>query len=131
MSTQNSKSHADHSKRGESVSSPPSQLAASADIATWQARMRAAVLNTVDETVVRDVLLAVVERAKSGDIQAARMVLSYAVGNPPKDDRAEGPTRAKPGSRAKLDTLAYRHLNGTPLHHPDDARFVDTNGTDD
>lgn len=110
--------------RAGPVSDQPIALAGPADIASWQARMRAAVLDVVDESAVRDVLKAIIERAKNGDIQAARMILSYAVGNPSKGDQADGPTAAKPGTRAKLNALAYRHLNGSPLHHPDDARFA-------
>jgi hypothetical protein len=109
--------------RGRPVGDEPIRLAGPADIATWQAKMRAAVLDTVTEGEVREILKAIMERAKGGDMQAARMILAYAVGKPPREERADGPSRARPGTKRKLDALAYRHMNGASLHHPGDAKF--------
>lgn len=91
--------------------------ATQADIATWQSKMRSVVLETVNEDAIREVLAAVLAKAKDGNLQAARLILSYAIGNPPSrelDDK--GPTGAKGGTKAKLDVLAHRYANGLPMH---------------
>lgn len=105
----------------------PMELVGPADVASWQSKLRAVVLDTVTEDRIRNVMEAVLKRAEEGDLQAARMILAYAIGHPPRDERGDGPSRARPGSKAKLDALAYRHVNGMAMHHPDDAKF----GTDD
>lgn len=98
------------------------EIARAADIASWQAKMRAVVLETIDEDEVKDVLRAVLAQAKKGDLQAARLILSYAVGNPPRrEPEGHGPTGARAGSNRKLDLLAYRHANGLPLHRKGDG----------
>jgi hypothetical protein len=97
-----------------------------ADISSWQSRKRAIVLDTVDEQEVRDVLVAVLEKAKKGDLQAARLILAYAVGSPPsREPNDPGPTAAPAGSKAKLDVLAHRYAKGLPLHKNGDGGKVD------
>jgi ribosomal protein L17 len=103
-----------------------------ADISSWQARMRAAVVQSVGAEEIRDIMEAIVAKAKKGDLQAARLVLSYAVGNPPRGDSDQvidhGPgvsTDARPGTPAKLDVLARRFANGVPLHANGDGPEVD------
>lgn len=39
------------------------------------------------------------------------------------DERADGPTKARPGTARKLDALAYRHVRGVELHQEGDAAF--------
>jgi hypothetical protein len=102
------------------------------DVNSWQARMRAAVLQSVGTDDIRDIMAAIVQKAKKGDLQAARLVLSYAVGNPPRGDgdpitdgRTDAPTGARPGSSAKLDVLARRVANGLPLHQNGDGPEID------
>lgn len=107
--------------------------ATAVDVSSWQARMRAAVLQSVGTDDIRDIMAAIVQKAKKGDLQAARLVLSYAVGNPPRGDsdpievdgRADVPTGARAGSSAKLDVLARRVANGLPLHARGDGPEVD------
>jgi hypothetical protein len=104
-----------------------------ADIATWQSRMRAIVLEEVSESEIREVLRAVLNRAKAGDLQAARLVLQYAVGSPSRRDPDEyqasdaeiARTGARGGTQAKLDVLAYRRAHGLPLHCNGDGPEVD------
>ena len=112
-------------ERARPIADHPIRIAGPADIATWQAKLRAVVLDVVTEDEIRDVMKAVLARAKAGDLAAARMILAYAIGNPPKRDPEPGDaaTRARPGSRAKVEALAYRHANGVDLHHPRDAAF--------
>jgi len=100
--------------------------ATQADVQSWQARMRAVVLDTIDEGEIREILRAVMAEAKKGDLQAARLILSYAVGNSATQASAvPAPTAARGGSREKLDVLAWRHANGLPLHENGDGGPVD------
>ena len=100
--------------------------ATQADIATWQSKMRAVVLETVNEDEIREILKAVIEKAKDGNLQAARLILSYAVGNPPSRELENGgPTGAKSGTNAKLDVLAHRCANRLPMHVNGDGGDID------
>lgn len=101
--------------------------ATSADVQSWQARMRAAVLAAVGETEITGIVEAIVAKAKGGDLQAARLVLAYAVGSPATGTHApsSAPTSAWGGTADKLDILAYRHANGLPLHQDGDGGDVD------
>jgi hypothetical protein len=56
------------------------------------AQMRQVVLQCVSEEDLRDIVAQVVQKAKQGDLAAARLVLSYAVGKPqpaPEPDRLD------------------------------------------
>jgi hypothetical protein len=56
------------------------------------AQMRQVVLQCVSEADLRDIVAQVVQKAKQGDLAAARLVLSYAVGKPqpaPEPDRLD------------------------------------------
>lgn len=107
--------------------------AAPSDIANWQAEMRAAFLDSIDTHAIREIVGAVAERAKKGDLAAARLILSYAIGNAPRagiepaePDRAPGsPTLAPAGSREKIEVLARRVASGLPIHHNGDGGSVD------
>jgi hypothetical protein len=92
--------------------------ATTCDIISWQAKLTAIVLETIDEEEIREVLKAILKKAKEGDLAAARLILGYAVGSPPKRGRdpVDAPTASRPGSNAKLDVLAYRQAHGLPLH---------------
>jgi hypothetical protein len=77
-----------------------------------------------------------VEKAKKGDIQAAKLILTYAVGNPTvnvrnavivpggsqaRTDAGLAPlpparTEALPGTEDKFAVLTRRARNGQPLH---------------
>jgi hypothetical protein len=51
-------------------------------VADWQARLRVALFEALDPDAIREVVAALVDKAKKGDIQAARLLLTYAVGSP-------------------------------------------------
>ena len=110
-------------------------------VQSWQAQMRQAVFEALDQDAIRDVVGAMVEKAKKGDIQAARLLLTYAVGSPtvhvknavimPSHD-AEGyptaplpapPSKAPPGSSLRMVDMAARAERGAPLVDPRDAGF--------
>ena len=70
-------------------------------VTDWQTKLRTAMFDAVTEQDITDVMKAVVKRAKGGDLQAVRLLLSYAVGsanvqadnvivvNPPKSERED------------------------------------------
>jgi hypothetical protein len=84
-----------------------------------------AVLESITTDDIRTILRAIVKRAGEGDLQAARLILSYAVGNPATVERGgpasePAPTEVRPGSRQKIEILARRYANGQELHAPGD-----------
>jgi hypothetical protein len=99
--------------------------ATGADIQSWQAKMRSVVLDVIDEDEVRAVLEAMLVKAKGGDLAAARLVLSYAVGSPQQRAADGGPTGARAGTNGKLDVLAHRAALGVALHQNGDGGKVD------
>jgi hypothetical protein len=104
----------------------PSDHATPADIASWQARMRRAFIDQIGEAEIRDVIKAIADKAKKGDLQAARLLLAYAIGSPPRRDaEPTGPTGARGGTSAKVDVIAHRLANGLPLHLNGDGPEVD------
>lgn len=106
-------------------------------VQSWQAQMRRAVFEALDQDAIRDVVGAMVDKAKKGDIQAARLLLTYAVGSPTvhvknavivPDQPAPLPTppsKATPGTELRMVDLATRAERGLPLHDPRDAGFGD------
>lgn len=62
------------------------------DIPSWQAKMRSVFMGSVGESEIESIVDAVVQKAKLGDLQAARLLLSYAIGSPQNDV----PTRSAP-----------------------------------
>jgi hypothetical protein len=129
------------SGNGKSVVHVPSHQ----EVIDWQAQLRRALFEALDANVIREVVGAMVEKAKKGDIAAARLVLTYAVGNPtvnvknavfmggnghagvgpgaglnpsPNPNPAPlpaAPTRALPGTPEKFDVLANRAQGGKAL----------------
>lgn len=96
------------------------------DITSWQSKLRRVVLETVDEKAVQEILEAIIAKAKEGNLQAARLVLAYAVGAPAQAAAdARCPTSARAGSKSKLDVLAYRAAHGVELHANGDGGEVD------
>jgi len=92
------------------------------DIIGWQAQMCDVVLEEINADAMRDVIRAMVEKAKGGDLPAARLILSYAVGSPGRRDREDpGPTPAMAGSNEKIEVLARRRAAGLPLHQNGDG----------
>jgi hypothetical protein len=88
--------------------------------------MRSVILEVVSEDEIREVMQAVIAKAKEGNLPAARLILSYAVGNPPAGYGDEAaPTGARPGTESKVDVLAYRHVRGLPLHANGDGGPID------
>jgi hypothetical protein len=97
------------------------------EIQDWQATLRQALFEALDSDAVRDVVTALVEKAKKGDIQAARLLLTYAVGTPNvsvknavivNGETAALPTRparSLPGTTDRLDDYARRARNGQPM----------------
>lgn len=51
---------------------------------TYQANLRAAVFNGVSETDVKEVVQAIVAKAKAGDTQAQKMMFEYVLGTKTK-----------------------------------------------
>lgn len=106
-------------------------------VASWQAQMRQAMFEALDQDAIREVVAAMLDRAKKGDIQAARLLLTYAVGSPTVNVKnavfVDGqraplpspPTRALPRTNGKLEALGRRAANGNPLFDPRDARHGD------
>lgn len=69
------------------------------------ARLKAALLEAVDEEDVRDVIVAMVERARNGDVAAAKVIL----------DRTIGPADKSPeDAPADLDTVLRGTLRQLP-----------------
>lgn len=48
----------------------------------WMARLRAAMFNAVTERDMQELVASLLEKAKKGDLGAARLLLSYVVGSP-------------------------------------------------
>jgi len=92
------------------------------DIIGWQAQMCDIVLEEINGDAMRQVIRAMVAKAKGGDLPAARLILSYAVGSPGRRDPEErGPTPAVAGSNEKIEVLARRRAAGLPLHQNGDG----------
>lgn len=96
--------------------------------------MRQAVFEALDEDAIRDVIGGMVEKAKKGDVGAARLLLNYAVGNPtvqvknavimqgdPSRPLPAAPTHELPGTSAKLRILHERAQSGRELYDGRDA----------
>lgn len=104
-------------------------------VADWQVRMRQAFLANVDEACIADVVKAMVEKARKGDLAAARLLLTYAIGSPTvmvenalivggsagldPTPRATMP----PGTPEKIDLMSERAKRGLPLTDPRDAGY--------
>jgi hypothetical protein len=90
----------------------------------------------LDEGAIREIVEALVAKAKAGDLPAARLLLTYAVGQPGVTVRGNAvivqgggqartdaglaplpaaPTVALPGTESKVDAMARRAANGQPL----------------
>jgi hypothetical protein len=105
---------------------------ARAEFTDWQARMRTAFFEAVSETDMREIVETLVAKAKTGDLGAVRILLSYGIGSPAVKVRnavivqgdglaplPTAPARVLPGTTEKFDVMARRATNGQPLH---DAR---------
>ena len=111
---------------------------------SWQSQMREAVFEALDAQAIRDVVGAMVEKAKKGDIQAARLLLAYAVGSPtvhvknaviqvpdrdpegyPATPLPTAPSKGLPRTDLKFADMQRRAANGQPLADPRDAHLED------
>lgn len=104
---------------------------------SWQLQMRQALFEALDQDAIREVVGALVEKAKKGDIQAARLLLTYAVGSPTVNVKnavfVDGqrtplpspPTKALPRTNGKIEALGKRATNGNELFDSRDARHDD------
>ena len=107
------------------------------DAVSWQARMRTAFFEGVTEDDMREIVQGLVKKAKSGDMSAIRMLLSYGIGSPNVNIKnavvvqghqqelaplPTAPCQVLPATTDKVDTLAMRAANGQPLFDPRDSR---------
>jgi hypothetical protein len=110
-----------------------SQTPSRETVMEWQTRMRTAFIDGVTEDDMRGVVKALVAKAKSGDMGAIRMLLTYAVGTPASGSADEAiemppaplslsPTTALPATPDKLATFTERAAKGESLFHPKDAK---------
>lgn len=108
----------------------------SGGVPAWMAEMRAAMFDAVTPADIRAIMQKQVEKAKSGDPAATKLVLEYITGanrkieavqhnyydGPPPREPID-PTDAPPKSPAKLEVMRKRVLNGESTHHAADRRF--------
>jgi hypothetical protein len=106
-------------------------------IASWQAQMRRAMFEALDEDAVRDIVAGLVEKARKGDLAAARLVLTYAIGSPTvvvknatisaqaPPPLPQPPSKAAPGSDLRMVDMGRRAAAGLPLHDPRDRGHGD------
>lgn len=102
-------------------------------VQSWQLSLRQAMFEALDPDSVREIVRTLVAKAKAGDLAAARLVLSYAVGGttvqvkhavivnnnePPPLPTA--PSRGLPGTDLKLVDMAARAERGLPACDPRD-----------
>jgi hypothetical protein len=106
------------------------------DVASWQMQMRSAMFESLDPDAIRAIVAGLVSKAKAGDMAAARLILSYAVGSPvvqvnhahgvvpgPTDGPAPLPTRPSeglPGSDLRIVDLQRRAALGQAMDDPRD-----------
>lgn len=104
----------------------------------WQADLRQAAYNALNGDDVKQIVEAIVKKAKQGDPQACKMVFEYLLGgkgspgapaSPSTVNNVQvnytGPTKdspaAKPIRQARLEHLRERASNGEALFHREDA----------
>lgn len=106
---------------------PPSRQAFTA----WQDQMRTAFFEAVTPDDLREIVEALLVKAKAGDLGAVRILLSYGIGSPTVKVKnavfvngeasplPTAPCKVLPGTD-KLDVLTRRASNGQPLYDPRD-----------
>jgi hypothetical protein len=105
-------------------------------VVSWQLSLRQAMFEALDADSVREIVRKLVERAKDGDLAAARLVLNYAVGGATvKVNNAvivtnaplpSAPSEGLPGSDLRFSDMARRAERGQPLVDPRDHSFEDS-----
>lgn len=109
---------------------PPSAQA----MVSWQAQMRQAMFEALGPDDVRAIVSGLVDKAKKGDLAAARMVLNYAVGSATVNVKNAvitnaplpgGPSQGAPGSTLRFSDMERRAALGQPLVDPRDKGFGD------
>lgn len=130
---------ANHAERLLAKKTPPPDART---VQSWQSQMRQAVFEALDADAIRDVVGAMVEKAKKGDIQAARLLLTYAVGSPTvhvknavivqeQDAMTSAvplpavPSRGLPRTDLKFVDMEKRAANGQPIFDPRDVSLED------
>lgn len=98
----------------------------------WQAELRQAAFNALNASDVKEIVQAIVTKAKQGDPQACKMVFEYLLGGKGSPAApathvnnlqvnlagpAPGDTAALPIRQAKIDRLRERASNGQALFH--------------
>lgn len=74
----------------------PSNELSKPTIAAWQLELRAALFDAVRPGDIRDIMAAIVTKAKKGDLKAADFLFRYAVGSPTIRDVTPGPNDPSP-----------------------------------
>ena len=96
----------------------------------WMQKMRDALFDGISEADMTAIMRKQVEKAKEGDVTAAKFVVDLVAAKPPTKQTLiineapaaapSTPTTARAGTRGKLQVLADRAARGESLHHPDD-----------
>lgn len=99
----------------------------------WLQMMRDAAMGAISKEDVKEIVTNQVKRAKAGDQNAIRFVFDQVLGGAQLKgatfiqnvyeggERPDRPTKARPGTGKKLDTMARRASAGLPLCSGDDG----------
>jgi hypothetical protein len=99
----------------------------------WMAAMRKAVLDTVTQEDVAEIVKSQIKRAKEGDQAAIKFVFGQLLGgdtfkgatfvqnNYHGEDRPDKPTKARAGSADRVDMMRRRMEAGLPLCNGEDG----------
>jgi hypothetical protein len=103
----------------------------------WMQAMRSAARAEVKPEDIREIVQSQVKRAKDGDQKAIKFVFEQLLGgaelkgatfiqnNYMGGERPDKPTKAKPGSKSKIDVIARRISAGNGAFHPADGEEPD------
>ena len=121
--------------------STPTELSLSSQaeecLPPWMQAMRALARSEVQEGDIKEIVQSQIKRAKDGDQKAIKFVFEQLLGgaelkgatfiqnNYHGGESPERPTKAKPGSKAKIDVIARRIAGGNGAFHPEDGHEVD------
>jgi hypothetical protein len=110
------------------------------DMVSWQSSMRQAFFEGVTEDDIRAIVGKLVADAKGGDKAAARIILSYAVGNPQVSVKQavivtdpaplpaplpKAPAKSLPGTAARVEDMAKRASRGQEIFDRRDRRAAE------
>jgi hypothetical protein len=115
----------------------PGRHVVGAPVADWQLRMRRALFEAVSEDDIREIVEGLVRKAKDGDLQATRMLLTFVLGSSSVNVKQAvivqehggalaplpaPPVRVLPGTADKVEAMARRAANGQELFHAKDRK---------